>query len=1441
MTGNSTRILAYSSSRLALLIGTFTGLASAAHAGAPLPVGGGVASGTASIATGLDTTTINQTSARAVINWQSFDVSAGKQVNFVQPNVQSATLNRVTGSAASIIAGQITSNGAVYLVNPNGIAITASGTVNTAGGFVASTLDIADADFMAGTLAFKGNGASGNVSNAGQINARQGAYVALLGGSVSNNGFINVPLGKVGLGSGENIALDLNGNGFMQVAVPTRALTGNSALVDNAGSITASGGYVQLQAATVKDAVRNVINISGSINADSATGDGGTIHLIGGADTASMAGTVTVNGTLSARATGASGNGGIIETSGETVNFTGVKVDTSAAHGKAGTWLLDPTDLVIDTTAATAINSALGTSNVTLQTTASGAPSGPSGSTGNTISGFGNINVVAPISWSANTTLTLNAYNNIGINAAITATGSGGAVSLIYGQNGSSSAKYSFGLGAINLQAGNNFSTQQGSNAAINYTVITSLGSASDSSSQSSSASSLQGLDGGANVLSGNYALGVNIDALSTSGWHSGAGFRPIGVTSGLAFTGNFTGLGHTVSSLFINYGGNDTGLFWQFTGGSLRDFGLVGGSVSSNGSYSYTGAVAGLFNAGTALNVFAQGTTVSGYTSVGGLFGGVSGSVVGSYATGSVTARNATAGGLVGYLFGGSITNSYATGDVSVTSAVALSYAGGLIGRINNTSLVGSPGASVTYSYATGNVSGVSYIGGFLGYYNASSNGGTPYTVVSNDWASGNVTSTTAASSNRLGGFVGQVGYTTSGTFTNAFTNDIAMGTVTPKASGQSVGGFAGYVANQNASYAWFANDYYNSTTAGSAVTKGVYFFTYTPTSSGVTALTTAQFTTASNFAGLTFSTSTSTPGWVIVDTDGSFNNAGGAAGATFPMLTAQNTPSLSTPAQLQLIGLNPTGSYQLTGDVSLSGTSITPIGTQARPFSGSFNGGGFTISGLNINTSSNYAGLFGYSSGTLSNLTLSGSVTSTGNFVGGLVGKQNGGSISNVTSTVTVNGAAIVGSLAGGTSNATLSNDSASGTVTGTNAVGGLVGSQIGGSISTSSSSGAVTGSGAYAGGLVGVSWGGIISGSHATADVSGATDVGGLVGYAQGSGSIIAASYTSGGTISGLISTGGLVGFSEGSIATSTSSDSVNGVSFAGGLVGRQADGSISGSTSSGSVTGGNVAGSHFLGGLVGYQDPNANVSYSSSSSNVTSLVSSGVANYVGGLIGIAHGSITGSSASGAVGGTNTDYSGGLVGLQAGAIISTSSATGSVSGVTSVGGLVGYTVSGSIDQAYASGAVSGSGRYAGGLIGFLNSGTLSNVYATGSTSGGALYAGGLIGYQYGGDISQAYATGAVSGGFKMGGLIGYQQAGTLINGVWDTQTTGQASGFGYKLLGATFTATGLTTLQAQDFTSYSVTYPGFDFTTLWNTPNQVGQNGSATAAYPKLKQVP
>ncbi len=203
-----------------------------------------------------------------------------------------------------------------------------------AAGFVASTLDIRNADFNAGILNFTGKGASAGVTNAGVISSAAGGFVGLIGGTVSNAGTITVPLGKVGLGSGEQATIDPTGDGFLQIAVPTGATTTDGrALVDVAGRIKAAGGSIEIKAATAQQAVRDAVNISGSLSARSVSGHDGSIVLGGNAG-----GNVVVSGTLAATA-GKRGKGGSVTVTGRNIELRGAIVDVSGGIG-GGTVLI---------------------------------------------------------------------------------------------------------------------------------------------------------------------------------------------------------------------------------------------------------------------------------------------------------------------------------------------------------------------------------------------------------------------------------------------------------------------------------------------------------------------------------------------------------------------------------------------------------------------------------------------------------------------------------------------------------------------------------------------------------------------------------------------------------------------------------------------------------------------------------------------------------------------------------------------------------------------------------------------------------------------------------------------------------------------------------------------------------------------------------------------
>ena len=304
---------------------------------AAAPEGGTVRAGSATIVNNGAQTRIDQSSNRAVIDWRAFGVGATEQVLFVQPSSQSATLNRVTGDQVSAILGRIDANGQVFLVNPNGIVFGRGAQINV-GGLVASTANVGNADFMAGRLDFRQPGRPGaGIVNQGQITAAEGGLVALVAPHVRNDGVIQARLGKVVLGAGDTFALDLYGDGLISLAVdPSRVgpmldAEGRpvTSLIAHSGRIEADGGRVVLvSAATARAALDQVINLSGTIRADTVQQQGGRILLMAGG------GTAEVGGSLSAQGHADGQSGGRIDVLGERVHLaSGARIDASGAAG----------------------------------------------------------------------------------------------------------------------------------------------------------------------------------------------------------------------------------------------------------------------------------------------------------------------------------------------------------------------------------------------------------------------------------------------------------------------------------------------------------------------------------------------------------------------------------------------------------------------------------------------------------------------------------------------------------------------------------------------------------------------------------------------------------------------------------------------------------------------------------------------------------------------------------------------------------------------------------------------------------------------------------------------------------------------------------------------------------------------------------------------------
>ncbi|MEO7404763.1 MAG: filamentous hemagglutinin N-terminal domain-containing protein, partial [Burkholderiales bacterium] len=293
---------------LAAALGFTTLLSLSALAG---PSGGNVVAGNANIRTNGPQTDIVQTTSRAVIDWNQFNVGRNESVNFRQPNAQSSTLNRVTGGDPSQILGTITATGQVILLNPNGVLFGRDARVDV-GGLIVTTSKLATDDYMAGRLNFSAiDRPGGSIVNLGTISVRDGGLAAFVAPHVRNDGLIYAKLGNVTLASGSSFTVDLAGDGLVSLAVrdaDVRGLVdvqGNAinALVENTGTLaTPSGRTVVMTAAFATGLVNNAINLGGIVRADRVVHDkngaivlsaaNGNVNLTG--EIAAPGGTFTV-------------------------------------------------------------------------------------------------------------------------------------------------------------------------------------------------------------------------------------------------------------------------------------------------------------------------------------------------------------------------------------------------------------------------------------------------------------------------------------------------------------------------------------------------------------------------------------------------------------------------------------------------------------------------------------------------------------------------------------------------------------------------------------------------------------------------------------------------------------------------------------------------------------------------------------------------------------------------------------------------------------------------------------------------------------------------------------------------------------------------------------------------------------------------------------------
>ncbi|MFG5408862.1 YDG domain-containing protein, partial [Piscinibacter sakaiensis] len=311
-------------------------------------------------------------SSGSILNWQSFSIGQGHGVTFVQPDASSQVLNRVLGNDPSQILGSLSSNGRVWLLNPNGVLFGQNARIDVAG-LVTSTLRLNDVDWLkgqaSGLYALAGDSAA-TIVNQGELRSSFGGRIALVADSVRNEGLVDAPGGQVLLAAGRSVELIDTGTPNLRLKVEAPA---GEAL--NLGTLQAAGGRIDVHAA--------VINQQGVVRAD-ALGTNAAGEVVLSARHGATLGegrivlygrdTLRAYGSLSARGGAAGGNGGFIETSGGWIDVRPARLDTAAVAGLAGTWLIDPYDIVITDKAGTPGGSGYDTTpGLTFTSSSSGA------------------------------------------------------------------------------------------------------------------------------------------------------------------------------------------------------------------------------------------------------------------------------------------------------------------------------------------------------------------------------------------------------------------------------------------------------------------------------------------------------------------------------------------------------------------------------------------------------------------------------------------------------------------------------------------------------------------------------------------------------------------------------------------------------------------------------------------------------------------------------------------------------------------------------------------------------------------------------------------------------------------------------------------------------------------------------------------------------------
>lgn len=274
--------------RLALTGFIVGSLSQSVQAELPVAANNWVGSGSATKSIIGNKLQINQTSNKAVLNWQKFNIGKDHHVNFSQPGASAVALNRIGQNDPSRILGTLTANGQIYLINKNGFIFGKNSTVNV-NSLIASTHDISDDVFNRGiTRVFDDTGEAAFhfdpeiiaanqaelkkilVESGAKITADDAGRIVIVAPEVENNGSLQV--GE----QGQIMLVASQDKVYLQQA-DSEEFAGLLVEVDTGGKVSNFGDMLAKQGNITMAGF--VVNQAGRVNATTSVNLNGSIRL----------------------------------------------------------------------------------------------------------------------------------------------------------------------------------------------------------------------------------------------------------------------------------------------------------------------------------------------------------------------------------------------------------------------------------------------------------------------------------------------------------------------------------------------------------------------------------------------------------------------------------------------------------------------------------------------------------------------------------------------------------------------------------------------------------------------------------------------------------------------------------------------------------------------------------------------------------------------------------------------------------------------------------------------------------------------------------------------------------------------------------------------------------------------------------------------------------